>query len=182
MPRATRSASAQATAAISESGAQTGTTERSAKTVTVALKLEHGLILQLCKETTWMEETPGGVKERRRHDKVGERIFVRGTSYPVNPPPGFPERGPMADGYALTSGINAEFWNEWLRQNQKLPLVKNKLIFAFPEITSVRAKAHELKDTRSGFEPLAIGDGVTDPRVPKPTNAAVEPIKTAVLD
>lgn len=163
----------------------TGATRKSATTVTVACKIPHGLVLQLCKPTKWFEETPNGVRERTRFDKVGTRVFVRGNSYPVGTQaPGFPEKGPMAGGYAMTSGIDADFFDEWLEQNEKNPVVTSGMIFAMPSGADARDKAKEQSALRSGLEPLdtTFNDKgqSNDRRVPKPNNAAIGPITTAV--
>lgn len=132
--------------------------------------------MQLCKQTTVVEDTQAGPRERIRYDRVGERVFIRGNSYPVSPAPGFPERGPQAGGYALTYGVDAEFWAEWLKQNSKSPLVKNGLIFALPTTEAASDKANERKALRCGLEPLLM-EG--DTRVPKPSNPAIGAIATA---
>lgn len=146
-------------------------------TVTVACKIPHGLILQLCKKTAWVEDTPSGSRDRIRYDRHGPRVFVRGTAYPVQPGPEFPERGPMAGGFALTAGVDAEFFDQWLEQNKQSPVVVNGLIFAEPTRESTKAKAEEFKSKRTGLEPLDItlnakGES-NDPRVPRPASRAV---------
>lgn len=151
-------------------------TESRSSTVTVACKIPHGIIMQLCKETKVVEDTQAGPRERTRFDRVGERVFIRGNSYPVSPAPGFPERGPQAGGFALTYDVDAEFWAEWLKQNSRSPMVKNGLIFATPTTERTTAQALEHKTLRSGLEPLSM-EG--DPRVPRPSNAAVGAITKA---
>lgn len=156
------------------------TSNKSSGTVTVACKIPHGLILQLCKEIEVVEDTQGGPRTRKRWDKFGERIMIRGNSYPVSPKPGFPERCPTADGYALTFNVSADFFEEWIKQNRRNPVVTGNLIYALPKTADVRAKAAEQKEIRSGLEPLDIEGN--DPRIPKPTNSAVSAVTKASLD
>lgn len=141
---------------------------KSAKYVTVACKIPMGLVLQCCRKTTYFEDTPGGARERVRYDKHGQRFVARGTSYPALPPKGFPQRVPTVGGYALTQGIPADFWEQWLEQNADTDMVKNKLIFAYASLVDVRDEAREYAHVLSGLEPLVPDN---DPRVPKPLDA-----------
>jgi hypothetical protein len=81
-------------------------------------------------------------------------------------------------GYAFTPNIPADFWEEWLEQNELADYVVNHMIFALPEVASTKARAVEHEDERSGLEPLSRGvDEKTgmlkDRRIPKPLNANV---------
>ena len=82
---------------------------KSAKTITVACKIPTGLELQLCKETTWPEETPSGTRMRTRFDRVGPTVTCRGPARPVGPAPkGYPGPAivvgtPLVSGFPLTS-------------------------------------------------------------------------------
>lgn len=139
-------------------------------TVTVACKIPNGIVLQLCKPTQWFDETPSGTRERTRHDKYGPRVVVNGPAFPNGPPPeGFRNRPETVGGYALTSGIDADFFAKWMKQNKDAPYVTSGMIYAHSQATSVRAFAKEHKDTRSGFESLSQDmDFRKDPRIPAP--------------
>lgn len=132
--------------------------------VTVACKIPNGLVLQLCKPTEYPEETRSGTVMRKRFDKFGERIIVSGPAYPNGNIPGFPARPMIVGGYALTPGVNAEFFAEWIAQNAKAPFVANKMIFGFSSLDETKGEAADHREVRSGFEPLALDK---DPRMPK---------------
>jgi hypothetical protein len=136
--------------------------------VSVACKIPNGLVLQLCKEVKYWEETPGGARERKRFDKFGARYLLAGPAYPVGTTaPGYPDRPLIAGGYAITKDIPADFWDAWIEQNRASSFVENLQVFALPDIASIRDQAKERREVRSGFEPLKL-EG--DPRAPKPTS------------
>lgn len=102
-------------------------------TVTVACKLPHGLHLQL----------PGH-----------PRVTVRGNAEPrgadlVN------YRGkPIEAGYALTHGVDAAFWAQWLKLHEKMDIVAKGFIFAHAQTQSVKSHAREYEGLMSGLEPI----------------------------
>ena len=151
---------------------------KGAKYVTVASKLPMDIEIQLCRETTAAVTGQFGSVKETINVKTGRMYYIRGTAYPVGQPPkGFPKAPNMIDaGYALTSGIPADFWAEWLRQNQDTEMVRNGLIKAAATQHDVEAKAAEHADVQSGLQPL---DPDGDPRNPKPMNAAIENVKRA---
>lgn len=153
------------------------TQSTAAATVIVACKIPTGIVLQLCKPTTYFEETPSGSKERTRYDKFGPRVHIRGTAYPVGQAPaGFPPRPVMVGGYALTFGVDADFFREWMKQNAMSPLVLNHQIMAHSQTSSIQAAATEHAEVRSGYEPL---NPENDPRLPRAAAAGVGKIETA---
>lgn len=120
-------------------------------TVTVACKLPHGLILRLFEMVDHDEAQPGGgYKTIKRARPRGEEIRIKGYQEPNrNVPP------PAMDGsYALTHGVDKDFFDEWMKQNADHPAVKNKLIFASEKTENVRAQVRENEGRRSGFEPI----------------------------
>lgn len=150
----------------------------SGETVTIACKIPNGLELQLCKRDDYDEETPSGTRKRIRYVKVGEIVVVRGPANPVGNPNA--RAVPLIGGYALTHGVSADFWNEWLEQNEMNPLVVNNMIFAQTKRESARDQAAEQSTTRSGLEPLIapVKGGAKDPRLPKSVNPKVGPVRT----
>lgn len=72
-------------------------------------------------------------------------------------------------GYAITTNVDADFYEEWMKRNASLKLVRENFIFALPKAGEVRAKSHELSGLKTGMEPL-------DPEKPAP---GIEPIKVA---
>lgn len=148
------------------------------KFVTVASKLPMKIELQLCEERR--QNMPGrfGTVEETVHAKVGDSHIINGTAYPRGEPPeGFPDKPEMikAAGFALTPGIPADFFEQWLDQNKNTDLVRNGMIFAHGSRDHLVGVAMENKDRRSGLDPMAK-DG--DPRSPRPMNSSVSAIKT----
>lgn len=164
-------------AAATKPKGNVGGKAKAAGKVTVACKIPTGLELQHCTPTKWIEETPSGSRERLRYDRVGPTVFVRGTAYPVGTiPKGYPSRPIMVGGYALTPNVDADFFDEWIRQNKDTDMVRNRMIFAYARRDDVVGEARENKDRQSGLEPL---NPENDPRMPRPINAMITPIETA---
>lgn len=171
------------TSASSEPAAPAVHTEpKSSATVTIACKIPSGLVLQLCKPTKWVEETPSGGKDRIRYDKTGPRHYVAGPAYPNGQAPeNFPERPAIAGGFALTSGIPKDFWDAWLKQNEESSFVLNGQVFARPTFDAAQGVGREMHAVRSGFEPMAKDlDPRKDPRLPTPVaGIGVDQVKPA---
>lgn len=162
------------------------TRSRLSGTVTVACKVEMGLQLQLQKKQSILNPTGHGgghnayerVEQNIRYGKIWH---VFGPAMPASGgrPDGYllPQR--LEGGYALTRGIPAAFWAEWLEQNKLAPYVVNGMIFAM-EDDSVVAKARELGELTSGMEPLSreldASGRLKDRRVPKPMTGSISRI------
>lgn len=160
-------ASAAATAAdrpVSRAGAK----------VTIACKVGVAWVdLQLCDKREFTENTQTGPRLINKWVRVGRIVRIRGTAYPRGEAPeGFPEKPQMVGGYALTHNVDAEFWDKWLDQNGRSPMVLSGMIFASERIDEVKGMALEHKDELSGLEPIARGkqsgkDTLTDARLPR---------------
>jgi hypothetical protein len=151
--------------------------------VTVCSKLPFALELQLCeptqvqmryKQEAWFEQV---------FAKTGPVVVIQGTNYPIGAPPEgvvWPERPTMAGGYALTFGVDADFFEVWLEQNKTTDMVKNKMIFAQEKVDDAKAEAVENKSRDSGFGPLRPDN---DKRMPKKTrvNPMSRPAEDALL-
>lgn len=130
-------------------------------TVTVACKLPNGLILQLSYAEDVSEPVMGGgVKVSKRYRKGGQQV----TLHPARVPFGEIPEYKVIGGYSITEGVDAQFFAEWLNQNEDSELVKNKLIFAYERDTTVAAVARENRGVKSGLEPVNPG---RDDRMPK---------------
>lgn len=143
-------------------------------TVTVACNLPNGLILELYEFED--EDQPvlgGGTKTVKvAHKKLTEKgdplkVVLHGTAVPHGQRP----RCVLVGNYALTSGVDAQFFAEWMRQNKNAAYVKNRCVFAHSTSASAKDAAKELKGNLSGLDPLNVpldGTGkIEDPRVPK---------------
>lgn len=162
--------------------------KKSARKVTVACKIPMGVVLQLCRKVPYVEHTQAGtVVERERWDRFGAKVKVNGTSYPVIPPKGYKERVAQTSGFALTRGVDAEMWDEWLKQHAEDAMVVNNLIYAFPDEESVVDFGRDFAGIKSDLGPLDMDtldkDGrVLDPRVPRSLDSAVQDVTTGVVD
>lgn len=158
--------------------------QKSTRTVVVACKVPTGLHLQLQRPVDRQEDTRDGPKPRTYWAKYGKVYFVEGPAYPVGTlPKGFPRQPLTEGGYALTRGIPAEFWEQWVEQNKRSDFVvpqegaEHGLVFAYPDLDDTIAAAREQEHLLSGLEPISTDvdkDGkLTDPRLPKPINASI---------
>ena len=146
-------------------------------TVTVACKFPAGLVLQLCRKTEYVEEGAGGTRINRvRWDKDGPTYTVRGPAMPNGQVPKGYVRPVIEGGYALTSNIPADFFEQWMDQNKDSPLVTNRIIFAATTRDAAEGQAQDQEEFRSGFEPI---EPDSDRRIPRTLNPNVGPIETA---
>jgi len=147
-------------------------------TVTVACKTPNGLLLRNFKMVEHHEMVMGGGRKKTtRAEQVGETVRIHGTAVPFGKTPPCL----IVGGYALTPGIDAEFFTAWIDANADLDAVKNGLVFAHETESFVADQAKECKGLRSGLEPLnparVIKDGKSvpvDPRFPKQVETVTE--------
>lgn len=122
-------------------------------TVTVACKLPHGLILRLYDMVDFDEPAAGGGYRtiKRAQPRPGQVVIkgylsrYRGASIQ-----------PLAESssYALTHGVDKDFFDRWLVDNKDNPAVVNKLIFASDKPETVQGIAREHAKVRTGLEPI----------------------------
>lgn len=119
--------------------------------ITVACKLPHGLELRLFKMVDMSEPTQGGYRTIARAEPLPNTITIKGylEKYRIDLPPA--ARGAE---YALTHGVDKEFFDEWLKQNADHDVVKNKLIFASEKADTVTSMVKENASRRNGLEPI----------------------------
>lgn len=163
------------------------TSRKSATSLVVACKVPIGLDLQLCVEDEYPEDIMGGGKRMtKRFIKMGPILNIRGPAYPIGPVPKGLRRAPtVVGGYALTTlrssvpvgedNNEVEFFEQWMDQNKRNPLVESRMIFGYPKSEAIGI-AKELKDTKSGLEAV---DPESDSRLPRSMNGAVGKIETA---
>jgi len=144
--------------------------------VTVACKIGVAWFdLQLCEQRIVMENTQTGPREVKQFARTGNIVRIRGTSYPRGTPPiGFPERPAMINGYALTPGVDKDFWTKWLEQNARAPYVLSGMIMAFENVDAMKGKTRDVTDL-SGLEPVKPDN---DPRMPLPSLKGLEGLQT----
>lgn len=131
----------------------------SGRTVTVACKAPTGLNLRIFK---WIDDRGS----KPAHDGTRDKISVEDNRYKrirVNGPSRYYFPGPAPDfaisgGYALTPNVDRDFMELWMEQNKESELVVNKLIFIMPTEREAVQAAQDLREIKSGFEPLDIDE------------------------
>lgn len=145
-----KSTVASSFAATSETVAEP---KRSGDKITVACKLPSGLLLRLCRMEDSSEQSPMGIKTIKVARWYGDQVRINGVAARTNPAPNdsaFAQTG----GYALTPGVDREFFEEWLRQNADAEVVRNEIIFAHGSDADVRRHTRDNEKVRSGMEPI----------------------------
>lgn len=145
--------------------------------VTVACKVPVAwLDLQLYEPRTEMENTQTGPRERKVFRATGNIVRIRGTSYPRGTPPlGFPDKPQIVNGFALTQGVEKDFWDKWLVQNAKSPMVISGALAAFESLDALKGKTRDRSADMTGLEPVSPYE---DNRMPKPSLRGVGPVTT----
>lgn len=123
-------------------------------TVTVACKLPHGLVLRLHEMVEMNEPTAGGgFRKVKRAQVIGDPVtlkgYVRRFDRRLDPAP-----VAQTSSFALTPGVDADFFKRWLSQNADLDAVKNNLVWAHTETDMVEGFIREHEAQKSGFEPI----------------------------
>ncbi|MGR7993840.1 hypothetical protein [Xanthobacter sp. ZOL 2024] len=122
-----------------------------AGSVSVACKLPNGLALRVFRMIPHIEkQKDGSYREIETAAQMGDTVTLKGYAAPF----GMAPNAPVAGGYAITSGVDADFWAAWLEQNAEHPVVKNGLVFASERIDSVQKQAKEQAEIKCGLEAL----------------------------
>lgn len=141
--------------------------------VTVCCKIPMGLELRLFKPVEVKHPVMGGgfqtVTEHHEDLNAG-RVRIKGPAHYMHMAP----KAMIVGGYALTPNVDAEFFREWMKQNQSLDAVKNGLIFAQKTPDAAQGMAEERADTFSNLEPM---NPEKDRRAPRPLNKQLSPIE-----
>jgi hypothetical protein len=125
----------------------------------VACKLPGGLILRWFDTVDSMEPQRDGTSKpiRISQEDPEKRWIVRGTMVAsagqafVNP---LAASELLPGGYALTHGVPKEVWDHWLETNRHTNLVRNKVVFAYPDMSTAQEVSVEHKAVKSGLEPI----------------------------
>lgn len=137
------------------------------------------LDIQLSRLVEQDEQTQTGVRRIKIAERYGDTVRIRGTAYPRGQvPEGFPDRPEMIHGATVNRNIDRNFMAEWLKINEKNPIVTNRMIFIAEDEIEFRAIAAELIGEKSGLDPLDPRG--KDPRMPKPTNKDVSDLAPGV--
>lgn len=134
--------------------------------VNVFCNLPNGLVLQLEEKITTRELVMGGgSREVILYQRVGLPVKIKGTASNIDNP--ITHRVVM--GYAVTEGVDKDFFDTWLEAHKGQAYVKNGCIFAHEKLDfgSDKAVDQSKGGFRSGLEPLER-DG--DYRAPRSTD------------
>lgn len=131
---------------------------RAPNTVSVACKFPVGLRLRVWEYAEQHVDVMGGgqrtIQVPRPHSKFPDEVIVKGPAVPFGQFPTVP----IVGGYAITHGINAEFFELWLFQHKDTDLVKNRIVFSSDKLAAatdhVVKEAIELASIRTGLEKL----------------------------
>jgi hypothetical protein len=135
--------------------------QQSAKFVTVGLKHPTGIILHVDRlEKHSVPVVGGGVREETRAVALPEKIKLNGSARDLTKPQVIVTAG----GYALTPNVPADFFREWMKQNEKSDLVVNNLIYAEERLDFAEKRGKEQRGVKSGLQPL---NPDKDDRAPK---------------
>ncbi|NTA27404.1 hypothetical protein [Allorhizobium ampelinum] len=122
-----------------------------ADTVTVACKIPNGLILRVFNMVEHDEPVMGGgTKTTKRAHQLGQSVTIKGPATPFGQAP----KVVTAGGYAINTGIDADFWNAWIEQNKDHEAVKSGLIYSMARQDSASKEAESRASVKSGLEPL----------------------------
>lgn len=110
--------------------------DKTTETVTVACKLPHGIHMDL----------------RNPDNTLRARVTLNGASK------GAANQRFGEAGFGLTFNVPKDHFEQWLKDHENHPAVKNELIFAHREQASVEAKARENENKKSGLEPVDPND------------------------
>lgn len=138
--------------------------------VTVGCKLGIAFYdIQLCEMVTKFQQNMQGGQDIREAERIGPVVRLRGTAYPRGTPPkGFYSPPEIVDGAALTRNVDKAWFDAWLEQNRRNPMVMNHMIFAAEHDDAVRGLARDFKDLHSGLDPIDPSSK-NDPRMLKST-------------
>lgn len=129
--------------------------------ITVACKTPNGIIMRLFEMHEQEEITLAGSRRiMKAIQSEHEPVRIKGCAAPFGSPI------VTIGGYALTHGVDAQFFAEWLRQNADSDLVKNRLVFAHESREYISDKAEESEKVLSGLQPLVRSEDGGDLRDP----------------
>jgi hypothetical protein len=120
-------------------------------TVTVACKIENGIVLDLYEfDKVSVPVMGGGVKETRIARALPWSHRLNGPARRLGQDLAYQ----ITDGAALTHGVDADNFAKWLEQRKDSAMVINGLVFAAVKATDVIAQAKEHRDQKGDFSPV----------------------------
>lgn len=122
-------------------------------TVSVACKLPHGLVLRLFDMVDENEaQAGGGYKTVKKARPRQNTVTIKG--YLAEQKASSVQLPAIGSSFAITHGVDKDFFEAWLKQNEDLDAVRNHLVFAGEKNDTVRGLVNDHKDQRCGLEPI----------------------------
>ena len=134
-------------------------TDSGGGTVTVACNLPNGLILRLFDWIDDRSNPPDKDGKRQKiaiqsRDKRKQPVRLHGWAVPWQARPKFMIiAGKQGSMYALTTGVDREFWKQWLEQNHESPVVTERMVYAMDNEREATQEALG-NGVKSGLEPI----------------------------
>ncbi len=120
-------------------------------TVSVGCKIPNGLMLQLYRVETYDEQLmAGGTRKAKRAIPEGLPVKLNGCARRVGKD--MPHQILMGAG--ITHGVDADFFNEWVRRNADSDVVKKGLVFSQTKPGEIEAQVKDHRTLKSGMEPI----------------------------
>lgn len=144
-----------------------GGAKTTGETVTVACKMPNGIEIRGMVEAT--RSVPlhgGGMRDEKYFKHDGRVVKIYGPAKPF----GQEARTRVVGGYALTDGVDAELFAQWIRDNKELPAVQEGMIFAMSNIEDAAQESRGNARLKSGLEPLNPNG---DHRQPQPMETGI---------
>jgi hypothetical protein len=156
-PSSTQAPAPAETSATAEALKQT--LPRSNKTLTVACKMPHGVVIRDFQKKTEFEPVFGQAEKRKVdvYRPIGPKIRIKGPMVPNV----FIRAIEVIGGYAITEGVPADVYERWAEANKESPFIVNQLIYAHENGARVRDWAKDHTAVKSGMEPLEVSMKMT---------------------
>ena len=127
-------------------------------TVSIALKLPNGLVLQAYEMVQSREQSPSGFRDVPLAKAVGEPFTLHGAELPRGTSRPLDLEYLVIGGFAITPGCPRDLWENWYAANRDSHLVRAGLIFMVTDGRDARAEAKSRAAIESGFEPIDPDD------------------------
>ena len=127
------------------------------ETVSIASKLPMPFVMQLHHKVKRTVQAHGGTSTIEVFEPVigtkskPSSFTIAGNSYIKRPGDAV---GVINSGYAITTGIPKEFWDDWVSLYHSHDAIQNNMIFAHKESASIISMAKEHEGEKSGMERL----------------------------
>lgn len=118
------------------------------ETVTVASKLPMNLVLHLEEPFEQKEATPMGHLNVTRHRRLEHTVMINGMSQHV----GEAASVPLQNGFALTHGVDKDFWDKWLSAHLDYAPIVSGMLYAVPKKQDAKVETKSRASIKSGFE------------------------------